>query len=47
VVYCRSGRMSPITARALVGLGSTNVRELRGGFNAWRAAGYPLERKGR
>lgn len=34
--------MSAIAAEALVGLGYSNVWELNGGFNAWRAAGYPL-----
>jgi rhodanese-related sulfurtransferase len=47
VIYCRIGRMSAIAAVALVKLGYTNVRELRGGFEAWVAAGYPLETRGR
>jgi phage shock protein E len=42
VVYCRSGPMSRVAAQALVRLGYTNVRELRGGLNAWTAAGYTL-----
>lgn len=42
VIYCRSGRMSALAARALVRRGQTNVRELRGGMNAWTAAGLGL-----
>ncbi len=47
VVYCRSGGMSAISARALVKLGYTNVWNLDGGMNAWKAAGYTLLDKGR
>ena len=42
VVYCRSGRMSAIAARALVKLGYTNVWNLDGGMFAWKQTGYPL-----
>ncbi len=47
VVYCRSGGMSAISARALVKLGYTNVWNLDGGMNAWKAAGYTLLNKGK
>ncbi|MBI2763675.1 MAG: rhodanese-like domain-containing protein [Chloroflexi bacterium] len=42
LVYCRSGRMSTIAAKALVALGYTNVWELEGGMIAWEASGYQL-----
>lgn len=41
-IYCRSGRMSAIAARALARLGYHDVVELRGGMQAWTAAGLPL-----
>ena len=42
VLYCRSGRMSEIAAEALVSAGYTNVVDLEGGMDAWRATGMPL-----
>lgn len=43
VLYCRSGPMSVRAATALAGLGFTHIYSLEGGFNAWSAAGLPME----
>jgi rhodanese-related sulfurtransferase len=45
VLYCRSGSMSTSAAQELVELGYTNIMEVDGGFNAWKAAGYQLLNK--
>src|SRR5712692_7710429 len=47
VLYCRSGSMSAIAARALVEHGYTDVWNLDGGMVAWERAGYRLLRRPR
>ncbi|MDT0379514.1 rhodanese-like domain-containing protein [Streptomyces sp. DSM 42041] len=42
VVFCDEGYASSLAVRSLETLGLTNVADLRGGFQAWRAAGLPV-----
>ncbi len=44
ILYCRSGRMSEIAARALVKVGYTHVVILAGGMEAWEDAGLAIVR---
>ena len=45
VLYCRSGHMSTIAAEELVKLGYTDIWSLKGGMQAWEAAGLPIQDK--
>ena len=45
VVYCRTDRMSRISADEWAKAGYTNLYNLAGGFVAWEAAGYELLHK--
>jgi rhodanese-related sulfurtransferase len=47
VLYCRSGGMSAIAARVLVGAGYTNVWNLDGGMIGWEQQGYAIVSKPR
>ncbi len=44
VAYCARGNRSAMAARSLAKLGFTEVYNLRGGINAWRQAGLPIQR---
>ncbi len=39
IIYCRSGSMGDIASQTLVNLGYTDVLNLEGGYNAWKAIG--------
>ncbi len=43
ILHCASGGRSALAAKTLQQLGYTNVAHLDGGFNAWKAAGQPVE----
>jgi rhodanese-related sulfurtransferase len=45
VLYCGGGGRSALAARSLKEMGFDKVESLEGGFGAWAAAGYPLERR--
>lgn len=42
-IYCRSGRRSQTATKKMQQLG-LKVYDLQGGFNAWQAAGMPVEK---
>jgi rhodanese-related sulfurtransferase len=44
VVYCAVGYRSSAAASLLRAHGFTEVADIQGGFDAWRAAGLPVER---
>jgi rhodanese-related sulfurtransferase len=43
VLYCAGGGRSALAADTLQQMGYGNVAHLEGGFNAWKAAGKPVE----
>ncbi|WP_204103690.1 MULTISPECIES: rhodanese-like domain-containing protein [Spirulina sp. CCY15215] len=43
VLYCRSQSRSQQAAKQLLAAGWTEIYELKGGINAWKAANYPLK----
>jgi rhodanese-related sulfurtransferase len=45
LIYCESGSMSAQAATTLTSLGFTNVVELNGGMQAWRASGRSVTLK--
>jgi len=47
VVLCEHGYSSTLAAASLVDLGYSRVADVRGGFEAWSAAGLPVARAAR
>jgi rhodanese-related sulfurtransferase len=43
IIYCAAGTRGNWALSLLKLAGYTNVRNMSGGFNAWKAAGYPIE----
>jgi rhodanese-related sulfurtransferase len=43
IVVCQQGYQSSLAASMLQALGFTRATDLDGGFEAWRAAGLPIE----
>jgi len=44
IIMCNEGYQSSLAAATLHDLGLTRTTDLAGGFQAWRAAGLPVER---
>jgi rhodanese-related sulfurtransferase len=43
VVVCHSGNRSQEGRKILLDAGFTQITSMKGGMNAWRTAGYPIE----
>jgi len=44
IVYCMSGQRSRMAVAALAKLGFKDIYTLRGGYQAWKDAGLPVEK---
>ncbi len=44
IVYCEFDTRSPLAVKAMNELGYKNAVHMKGGFKAWREAGYPTEK---
>lgn len=43
LVYCQSGGRGTLATQTLEKMGYFNVRNIKGGFLAWKEAGYPVK----
>lgn len=46
VLFCASSWRSALAAKTLQDMGFTNIRDLEGGFTAWKAAALPISQDG-
>ena len=42
VLFCASGWRSALAAKTLQDMGFSNIRDMEGGFAAWKTAGLPI-----
>ncbi|MDO8746657.1 MAG: rhodanese-like domain-containing protein [Thermodesulfovibrionales bacterium] len=45
IVYCRSDKRGPLATKSLNIVGYGNAVNMKGGLQAWKEAGYPVEQK--
>ena len=45
VFFCQSGWRSALAAKTVQDMGLDNVAHIKGGFSAWKNAGFPVEAK--
>ena len=45
IIVCAQGYSSSLAVASLLDLGHTNATDVVGGFEAWRSAGLPVERR--
>lgn len=45
IVYCQFETRSPFTVKTMKDIGYSNAVYMKGGLEAWKKAGYPLEEK--
>ena len=43
ILFCASSWRSALAAKTLQDMGMTNIFEMDGGFNSWKAAGLPIK----
>lgn len=44
LIYCKTSGRAAFAAQSLMALGFTNPKSIAGGFDAWQAAGLPIDK---